>query len=484
MTAMTVLVALVRLALAIVFVLSAVAKLRDRPGSRQGVEAFGLPARLVGPVAVALPAVELLCALLLMLPDPAATVGALGSLVLLTAFTAAIVVNLVQGRHPECHCFGSLGDTRGVGWDTVARNGALIVLAAVSLVGAGGMESVASVLATLSLANGALLLALVLLLAAVVVLSLALRTLMQRYGGVLLRLEALEQVTGLAAPKPAPEFRLPDLDGEQASLDEVLDEGRPALVAFVSPSCTHCGELLPDLSAWQSDPASPLSVVVVSTGSAADNRDKIADAGPLRVLLQGNDDLAASYDVQGTPAAVVVGVDGLLTGPPAHGVEGVRGLHHSTLRTMGHLNPDPGQPVHAIEPRPVSVGDVAPDITVTTGEGADLGLAHALGDDAVVLFWRVDCGFCQQILDDVRALEQSVDLRIVTTSDEASIRATGLHSPVLHEPTGSLERWLGVPGTPSAVHIKDGALASDVAVGGPDVLSVVRASTSTDASAP
>jgi peroxiredoxin/uncharacterized membrane protein YphA (DoxX/SURF4 family) len=483
MTTMTVLVALVRLTLAIVFIVSAVAKLRDRPGSRQGVEAFGLPARLVGPVAMALPPVELLCALLLVLPDPAATVGAVGSLVLLTAFTAAIVVNLVQGRHPECHCFGSLGDRSGVGWDTVARNGALIVLAALALLGAGGLHSVPTVLATLSLADGTLLLAIVLLVAAVVVLSLALRTLMQRYGGVLLRLEALEQVTGLAAPKPAPDFRLPDLDGEQLALDEVLDQGRPVLIAFVSPSCTHCGELLPDLSVWQSDPASPLSVVVVSSGSVSDNRDKIADAGPLRVLLQGKDDLSASYEVQGTPAAVVVGVDGLLTGPPVHGPESVRGLHVSTLRTMGHLDPDPGPSVHAIEPRPVSAGDVAPDISVTSGDGVELSLADALGDDAVVLFWRVDCGFCQQILDDVRALEHSVDLRIVGTSDEASIRATGLRSPVLHESTGVLERWLGVPGTPSAARITAGALASQVAVGGPDVLAVVRAGARTDASA-
>ena len=127
---MTIVVAVVRLVLAGVFIVSAIAKLRDRSGSRAGVEAFGVPAVFVGLVAGALPVVELACAALLLLPDPFATVGAVGSLALLLAFTVAIVVNLVQGKHPECHCFGDLGESGGIGWATVARNVALMVLPA------------------------------------------------------------------------------------------------------------------------------------------------------------------------------------------------------------------------------------------------------------------------------------------------------------------------------------------------------------------
>ena len=283
---MNTLVALARLVLAVVFVVSAVAKLRDRAGSRDGVRDFGVPQPLVGVVAAGLPVAELACALLLVLPDPAASVGAVGSLVLLLGFTVAIVVNLARGKHPECHCFGSVGDQGGIGWDTVARNVALMVLASISLVGAGGLRSVPAVLADLSLAEAGVLLGVVLLLAVLATMALALRTLIRRYGAVLLRLEAIEQASGLAVPQPAPDFRLPDLDGVEVGLDDVLADGRPALIVFISPTCHNCTELLPDLAAWQADPDHPLAVVVVSDGSVDDNRAKIDGVRSLRVLLQ------------------------------------------------------------------------------------------------------------------------------------------------------------------------------------------------------
>src|SRR3954447_10978042 len=112
---MSIVVAVARLVLALVFVVSAVAKVRDREGSREAVVAFGVPSLLVGGVAAGLPVAELVCAALLVLPDPFATLGAVCSLVLLAAFTVAVVVNLIQGHQPECHCFGSIGDKGGIG---------------------------------------------------------------------------------------------------------------------------------------------------------------------------------------------------------------------------------------------------------------------------------------------------------------------------------------------------------------------------------
>jgi uncharacterized membrane protein YphA (DoxX/SURF4 family)/peroxiredoxin len=473
---MTTVVALARLALAAVFVVSAIAKLRDRPGSRSGVEAFGVPQPLVGFVAGALPVTELACALLLLLPDPAATVGAVGSLVLLLTFTTAIVANLARGRHPECHCFGSLSDKDGIGWDTVARNVALMALAGFSLIGAGGLRSVPWVLADLSAPEGGILVGVVLLLALLVTMGLALRTLVQRYGAVLLRLEALEQATGAAPLREAPDFRLPDLDGVELSLDEALDAGRPALVVFVSPTCHNCTQLLPDLAAWQSDPDHPFSVVVVSDGSVEDNRAKIADVGPLRVLLQDEFDTAHAYGIAGTPGAVMVGVDGLLAGSPMHGVDGVRSLHDSIAQVMATdpVSPEAQPHVHHIEQRPVSPGDLAPTADLRSEDDHQVSVAEAVGEDAVLLFWRYDCGFCQEILNDVLVLERSVPVRLVTRSTVSTIRDSGLVSPIVRDPDGALETWLRVPGTPAAARLRGGTLDSVVAVGGPDVLELLR----------
>lgn len=467
---MTTLVALVRLALAVVFVVSAVAKFRDREGSSQAVAAFGVPTALVSLVSRGLPIAELACAILLLLPDPWATVGAASSLTLLVAFTAAIVWNLAQGKHPECHCFGAISGDDGISWKSVARNGVLAALAGLSLVGAGDLRSVPTVLADRPATEGLVLTGFVVLAAATVVMGLALRTLMARYGSVLLRLEALEKATGVVPPQEAPDFRLPDLDDVEVSLADVLSAGRPALIAFISPTCHNCTDLLPDLVRWQSDPDHPFPVVVISDGSVDDIRAKIADSGPLRVLRQTGFSLADAYGILGTPGAVVVGTDAAIAGAPAHSPDAVRAMHDSLVTTMrgGHEH------LHQIEQRPVSTGDPVPEVTLRSEDGSAVTAEQALGEEAVLLFWRVDCGFCEQILDEVSVLEQSAPVRLVTGSEIADIRASGLVSPVLRDSDGALERWLRVPGTPSAVRVRDGVLDSSVVVGGPEVVHLLH----------
>ena len=81
------------------FAVAGAAKLADLPGSRRAVAAFGVPAGLAGVVGVALPLAELAVAVLL-LPEATAWWGALGALVLLLLFCAAIGVSLARGRRP------------------------------------------------------------------------------------------------------------------------------------------------------------------------------------------------------------------------------------------------------------------------------------------------------------------------------------------------------------------------------------------------
>src|SRR4051794_16978727 len=92
---------LAQLILVAVFAMAGIAKLRDRNGTREAVAEFGIPSRLAGPLSALLPAAELAVALAL-IPARASIWGALGGLVLLLAFNAAISVNLARGRTPEC----------------------------------------------------------------------------------------------------------------------------------------------------------------------------------------------------------------------------------------------------------------------------------------------------------------------------------------------------------------------------------------------
>src|SRR5215217_1391286 len=118
---------LARLLLASVFLVAGVAKLADREGSRRALADFGVPTPLATPLGVLLPLIELAVAIALLLPSTALW-GALGALALLLGFVAAIGVNLVRGRKPECHCFGQLRSAPA-GWKTLVRNGALAAVA-------------------------------------------------------------------------------------------------------------------------------------------------------------------------------------------------------------------------------------------------------------------------------------------------------------------------------------------------------------------
>jgi uncharacterized membrane protein YphA (DoxX/SURF4 family) len=110
------------LLLAAVFAAAALAKLKDLEVFQGVVEQYRLlPRPLVAPFAYALPVVELLGALGLLLPAtrPAA---ALLLILLLVAFAAAMAINLVRGRSDiDCGCFIAVRRQR-IGWALVARN--------------------------------------------------------------------------------------------------------------------------------------------------------------------------------------------------------------------------------------------------------------------------------------------------------------------------------------------------------------------------
>ena len=122
-----------RILLSAVFVVAAVGKLTDLEGARGAVRDFGAPARLAGPLALALVLAELAVAGLL-IPGSTAVIGAAGALALLLLFVVAIATSLAQGRAPDCHCFGSL-HSAPAGPATLIRNGVLAAVAAFALVG-------------------------------------------------------------------------------------------------------------------------------------------------------------------------------------------------------------------------------------------------------------------------------------------------------------------------------------------------------------
>jgi uncharacterized membrane protein YphA (DoxX/SURF4 family) len=130
-------------ALGVTFLVAGVSKLRDLPGLRAGVSAYGVvPDRWSWPAAVLVPAVEVVAGLAL-LTGVGGKLAAATVLVLLAVFMVATVTVLRRGDEVPCMCYGA-SSREEVSAATVVRLGALAVLATtVLLVPATSLSAIA-----------------------------------------------------------------------------------------------------------------------------------------------------------------------------------------------------------------------------------------------------------------------------------------------------------------------------------------------------
>ena len=256
----------VRILFACVFAVAGMAKLADREGSRRAMVGFGVPGRLVAPLAIFVPLAEIAIAVAL-LPGASARAAAVGAAALMTLFAIAVGVALARGRKPDCGCFGRL-HSKPAGWGTVARNVALAAVAALIVVAGPAADPswVEAVVAGVILFVSAQAILLVVLL--------------RRYGRALRRIEELE-----ARPVPpalSVGMRAPHFKG----LEELLAPRRPVLLVFSEADCPACRLLEPQLEAWKREHADRLTISVVYG------------------------EVLALYGGDATPSAVLVGPNG------------------------------------------------------------------------------------------------------------------------------------------------------------------------------
>ena len=459
-----------RLLLAAVFVVAAVAKLSDRGGTRDAVEAFGAPKRAGAVLALGLPAAELAVAVLL-LPSATALAGALGALVLLALFSAAIALNLVRGRAPECHCFGQL-HSEPAGPRTLVRNGALAGVAAFAVVGTavgadpsavawvGRLDGPEAAIA--AAAGGA---ALILGAGAI-----AYTSLLRAYGRVLLRLERAEATLaaaglqvdeaaadpqfGLEPGTPAPAF---------AELDGLLAPALPLLLVIARTHFVPCNTLLSKVDEWQVGGADRLTVAVASAGDPDEVRAEAEALGLGRVIVDEDLELYRAFEANGTPSAVLIDPDGSVASWVAPGPSRIEALAAIVLDAPG-----------------VPVGAPVPELELPSLEGERLRLAALRGRDTLLLFWNPSCGYCRAMHDDLLAWEAGANgptprLVVVSMGDEEATRAEGFASEVVLDEDRVAGSEFGIHGTPMAVLLgADGRVASGVAMGAQAVMALAR----------
>ena len=113
--------------------------------------------------------------------------------------------------------------------------------------------------------------------------------------------------------------------------------------------------------------------------------------------------------------------------------------------------------------------------------GAAVALRGLRGQPHLLLFWNPDCGFCQQMLEDIKAWERDPPygaprLLVVSTGTPEANRAQGFRAPVVLDRDFQTGQLFGAQGTPAAVLLDaEGRVASSVGVGAQDVLALARA---------
>jgi len=276
------------------------------------------------------------------------------------------------------------------------------------------------------------------------------------------------RAASLGTGAPAPALALPDLDGRTVRLADL--RGDPVLVLFWNPGCGFCARMLDDLKAWEADPpAGPPTLLVVSTGDIETNR-----AMGLRspVLLDTGFATGTAFGASGTPSAMLVDAEGGVASAVAVGAPAVLAM----LR--GDAPRADGAGDGGAAPRTPMVGDAAPVLRLPDLNGTTLDLADLSGTRTLILFWNPSCGYCERMLDDLRAWEakppkRAPKLLVVSTGDVAANRAMGLRSPVVLDQGFATGTAFGASGTPSAVLIDArGNIATPVAVGAEAVLAL------------
>jgi len=132
---------------------------------------------------------------------------------------------------------------------------------------------------------------------------------------------------GLPIGTVAPEFAIPDLEGHPHSLDSLRASGKPVLLIFSSPHCQSCQALAPKLPGLAALHEQAFRMVLISRGSAQQNRVKHGEeTGKLLVLVQQDGEVTDAYDCTSTPAAVVVDADGVIQSELAVGAPAITQL--------------------------------------------------------------------------------------------------------------------------------------------------------------
>lgn len=136
---------------------------------------------------------------------------------------------------------------------------------------------------------------------------------------------------------PAPDVKLPDIDGNEIKLSNFL--GNPTVLMFWNTGCGYCEAMLSDLKALENKPPKGApQLLFISAGPSSDIK-KQGLRSP--VMREDTFSIASIFHVKGTPSAVLVDENGTVRSNPAVGSDEILKLINSTASKYAKAKPKP-----------------------------------------------------------------------------------------------------------------------------------------------
>jgi peroxiredoxin len=328
--------------------------------------------------------------------------------------------------------------------------------------------------------------------------------LVRQNGRILLQLESLEKQlaefklpaappapappampAGLPVGMPAPAFELPDLSNQQHSLAEW--RGRRLLLIFFNPGCGFCRQMAADIAALPLEDQDKPMPLLVSTGSAEDNRKLMQEHGiHAPVLLQKQMEVASQYRVNGTPIGYLVDAEGRIASEMATGATALLELAAQEQGEAAHAGQAAPKVGHELTNSKIKrdglpAGTPAPAFQLPRLGGGELGLDDFRGRKLLLLFSDPGCGPCQQLsarLSEAWSPQSPVQILMVSRgsveANQAKVKEHKLAFPIVLQKQWEISKLYAMFATPIAYLIDEqGIIVRDVAVGADAILALL-----------
>lgn len=120
---------------------------------------------------------------------------------------------------------------------------------------------------------------------------------------------------GTATAEDAPEFELEDFDGEEWTLEDLLEETNLLIIDFWQVGCKPCNELVAHLDKFQEEYAEDDVEFVIISRDTALTIDQVepyfrANKYSFLVLLDPEQEASKEFEVKTTPATFVITPEG------------------------------------------------------------------------------------------------------------------------------------------------------------------------------